>query len=313
MQAAVDIVGTSPHPTNKIACTLAGIDQNSAPYALSRTNFFPEVLVKHFGLGTRIGSASGSVHAEMACILSASKTKHASAFVTDPPCPNCMKYMAEAGIEALYIDHKGFDKDFAKRRGDDFENMSLRICERAGIKVFRLWRKEQRLETILDIPDDYAPPLEDPALCIEIEHANEATFRKAIETSAHKFQDEPFALCLAQDTIDGKFYALSANIHAVIGYTHEDQELKEGKYSFLLQPLNRLLVNAARKGLKIQADSVYSNRVPTARELVNFIGGGYDALYIGDKQKSRDEHGIEALKMLEDASLLKVQRPSRNY
>ena len=122
-QAAVDIVNTSPHPESKVACTLVGTDKNGQSFAIARTNHWPRPIADRIGTQTKIGNASGTIHAEMACIIDTPSSRNATAFVTDPPCPNCMKYMAEAGIKTLYIDHKGFYKDFARRRGNDFENI----------------------------------------------------------------------------------------------------------------------------------------------------------------------------------------------
>src|SRR5688572_3388790 len=132
MQQAVDIVQQSEHPTNKVSAAIAGLDVTGTPYAIAKTNYWPEDIKMRIGREARIGSASGTVHAETACLLAAPRTENASVFVTDVPCPNCVKNMAEAGIKALYIDHKGFAKDFALRRGGHFESMSLRICEKAG-------------------------------------------------------------------------------------------------------------------------------------------------------------------------------------
>ncbi|MCD8520448.1 MAG: hypothetical protein LRY57_04065 [Alphaproteobacteria bacterium] len=143
MQRAVDIVLTSPHPTNKIAATLSGKTEDGLDFCISSTNSWPDAILNTIGHGEKIGNSSGTIHAETECILKAPATNGASLFITDPPCPNCVKNMAEAGIKKLYIDHKGFEKDFALRRGDDFSGLSLPLCQEAGMDVYEIRRKEQ--------------------------------------------------------------------------------------------------------------------------------------------------------------------------
>jgi deoxycytidylate deaminase len=298
MQAAVDIVATSPHPTNKIAATLAGADGA----VLSRTNDWPASIAAKIGTYTDIGNASGTIHAETACILAAGQTEGASLFVTDPPCPNCMKNMAEAGIRSLYIDHKGFDKDFARRRGDTFAEMSLRIAERAGISVFVIYRKEQRLETVLDTPEDYHPLEEFP---MRIAGANPVDFHKLIRAEHDFFNQRPFALALAHNK-NGQTFHLSACAHPAIGYSHETLESADGKYNFVLEPVNRMIMGSARRGLHVSAGYFYSSRVPTARELINMVGAGITTITIGDPKAARDIFGPKALKQLTEAKILSV-------
>lgn len=294
MQAAVDIVQTSTHPTNKIAATLTGTD-----YTLSRVNHWPKPISASIGRDIDIGNSSGTIHAETECILDAPKTDGASMFITDPPCPNCMKNMAEAGIAKLYIDHKGFDKDWAKRRGESFDQMSMRVAERAGIDVFVMYRKEERFEVISRHPPGYRPSIEHPAI---IEDASEP-FDTLIQNAHQSEGDEPFAIAL---TTDQKYILVDR--HPTVGYTAETVEPKDDKYSFILQPLNRLLMIASKEGLPLNPEHIYSSRVPTSRELVNFIGAGFDQIQIGDTKTARDEFGPLALKQLIEAKILKLSK-----
>ena len=299
MQAAVDIVGQSPHPTSKVAATIAG-----EGFAFSYTNHWPQIILDTIGQETRIGNSSGTIHAETYCIFSANKhghpTKHAAIFVTDPPCPNCMKNIAEAGINKLYIDHKGFDKDWANRRGDQFEAMSMRIAEKAGIDVFVLYRKEQRFEIISKHHPNYKPSNEDPASI-----KTYTDWKKAIDSAHKAYPKTPFALAFAKDK-NSNALSLLVDSHPTIGYTSETVENKQGKYSFILQPLNRLLMIAAREGLKLDSQHIYSSRTPTSRELVNFIGAGQNTITIGNPELSRDEHGPAACKTLKEYNLLNL-------
>jgi deoxycytidylate deaminase len=301
MQRAVDIVGTSPHPTNKIAATLGLGD-----YHISYTNEWPGPIATHIGTQTKIGNASGTVHAETACILEAPHTDGASLFVTDVPCPNCIKNMAEAGIKALYIDHKGFDKDFALRRGHLFESMAMRICEKAGISVYKIFRKDKKTETILAIPEAYKPPLEKPPhVEALIQPPSKSLFENCIAKESKKFGGV-FALAFAHDT-QGTYFMISAEPHPAIGYTTDTIEKPEDKYNFLLEPVNRVLMTAARQGLFIDKNYIYCSRVPTARELVNIVASGITRLHIGDRNQARDNDAHTALDQLEKAGILNVE------
>ncbi len=305
MQRAVDVVGGSEHPTNKIAATLAGADHAGRVYSVTEVNYWPEPIRKKIGTETRIGNASGTVHAETACIFHArAATEGASMFVTDLPCPNCVKNVAEAGVRNLYIDHKGFDKDFARRRGGDFQNMALHICEKAGINVFKLFRKEERMETILAVPEGYSPVLERPARIVPLAFPpNHEKFGEMIEDERRFHDRRAFASAIARDHT-GRCFLVSAEIHPIIGFTAHDPAPDDAKYNYYLQPVHRVLMNAARKGLAIEPTFLYSSRVPTARELVNLVGAGFESLIIGDTTQARDADGLKALKQLVDADIL---------
>ncbi len=326
MQAAVDIVAQSPHPTNKIAATIAGDG-----WAFSRTNHWPAAIETTIGRDTDIGNSSGTIHAETACIFAAYAARHAtrgaSIFITDPPCPNCMKNIAEAGITKLYIDHKGFDKDWAKRRSDQFENMSLRIAAKAAIDVYVIYRKEQRFEIISKHAPNYKPAESHPPIIHPLKPSSHGSSVQASNTSTRldhtdkpcddenwkllinkattEYKNEPFATALATNQ-SGETIAITATLHPTIGYTPQDPLDKEGKYSFILQPLNRLLMIAAREGLSLSPNHIYSSRCPSSRELINFIGAGFTTLQIGNKQKARDQHGLLALEQLEENKTLNV-------
>ncbi|MEZ5814086.1 MAG: deoxycytidylate deaminase [Alphaproteobacteria bacterium] len=312
MQAAVDIVNTGPHPTNKIAATITG-----QGFALSRVNHWPAAITAAIGTNTKIGNSSGTIHAETACILSAPKTENTSLFVTDPPCPNCMKNIAEAGIVKLYIDHKGFDKDWARRRGDSFESMSMRIAEKAGIDVHIIHRKEERFEIISRHAPGYKPPVENPPEIRQypppesspfeggdMEGGASNAFKALIAKAYEQMNEEPFAIAIAHDH-GGQTFSILVKPHPTIGYTYETMDKPPNKYSFLMEPLNRLLMIAARHGLKINPGHLYSSRTPTARELVNMLGAGLNQIQIGNTNDSRDKFGPKALKQLRDAKILK--------
>lgn len=303
MQQAVDIVGASQHPSNKIAAVLSGKDLNGEPFTIARYNYWPEIIREKLGAETRIGNSSGTVHAETACLLHAPMTNESSLFVTDPPCPNCVKNMVEAGVKKLFIDHKGFDKDFAARRGVDVKNMSLEICRKAGISVYKIFRKDQKIEPIIEIPAGYSPAIEKPARIERLlDAAGNDMFRTVLQNESGYYKDRPFAMAIAEGKLAGASM-ISAEVHPVAGFTSKAFSHDE-KYNFLLQPLHRVLMTAARYGLKINRGYIYSSRVPTARELVNLTGAGFTRIHIGNPQEGRDEHSLAALKQLTDAEII---------
>lgn len=304
MQKAVDIVNSSQHPTNKIAASLFGRGLDGQAFSIAFTNFWPDPILARFGTETRIGSSSGTVHAETACIITAPYTFGAAICITDPFCPNCAKNMAEAGIRTIYIDHKGFNKDFAERRGAAFENMSMQICERAGIDVYRIHRKEERIETILKNPDHYTPVHESPVMPCAVALGAEPGLKAAITNYAGS-TGLPFTVALARDD-QGALFSLAAHAHPTIGYASHEADRAHGKYSLVLEPVNRILMNASRYGLALIDGHIYCSHVPTARELVNLVGAGLSSLQIGDIDCARDTDSITALRQLQDAGILRV-------
>lgn len=305
-QMAVDIVRASPHTTNKIAAALSGKDSNGKPFLISRTNFYPPAIEKALGQEQKIGNASPTIHAEMAVLQAAPKTEGSAIAITDPFCPNCAKYMAEAGVKTVYIDHKGLDKDWANRNGDDFEDMSMRIAKHAGINVYVVNRKKEELTTIFESSSGYAPRVENPIYLEKYDGPREIpAFMAFVAERKKSYKDRPFAAAFALGGSDN-LYAIAADEHPSIGYTAKTLEEPEGKYSFTLQPLNRLMLAAKRHGLSLHRDFLYVSRTPTGRDLVNAVGAELTKLYIGDRAQSRGPDSLKALKMLEDVKIVDV-------
>ncbi len=299
MQSAVDIVGGSPHPANKIAATLC---VNGT--TISRTNMWPLAITQKIGTTTKIGNSSGTVHAETACLLAAHCTSGGALYVTDPPCPNCVKYMVEAGITALYIDHKGFEKDFAQRRGDAFHGLSVALCRAGGIAVSKIYRKDQKIELIVEPRKaPYTPRFFTKKINHEV---YETAFKNFIAEQIAHSNGAPFAAALAEDE-HKNLLALSVGVADLLAETEAPLPPEDEKYNPVLQPLNRLLMSARREGLNLMLDSMFSSRVPTARELVNIVGAGISELWVGDMANARDENGHTALKQLQDAEVLKIR------
>jgi deoxycytidylate deaminase len=298
MQAAVDIVDESPHPTNKIAASLF-----NERTLISRTNDWPESIRAKIGTEQRIGNSSGTVHAEVRAILSFPlPTQNTSLCITDPFCPNCAKNIAEAGIKNIYIDHKGFEKDFFKRNDDEFAEMSLRIAARAGINVFKVERKLNRITPIHLVPDDFIVIEDNPIKIREISPQCNIQDWNEKNRIIHPRWGSAIAM-----NDDNECFGMIASSHPAIGYSkHMLTHDYEGKYNFYTEPLNRLLMGAKRYGLILDPAQIYMAQVPTAREFVNFIAAGFEQIMIGDTSHGRDADSLKALSLLLKHNLMRV-------
>jgi len=304
MQQAVDIVLSSPHPDNKIAATLFKNQES-----ISKTNEWPPIILEKLGMNKRIGDSSGTIHAEINCIMDAKfKVEGANLAITDPCCPNCAKCIAEAGIKSVYIDHKGFQKDFAVRRGGEFQDMSLRILAHAGINIYEVARKEKKITTLYEAPIDYIPPEDNP---IEIRPCNQSvslqTLMKAL--GLVKVKHERWGCALATDK-NGKVFTLVASAHPAIGYTERNIEDSDGKYDFFLEPVNRLIIGSAREGLTLSNTLLWCSVLPSPREMINLISGNFEKIYIGNTEKAKKDASIEAKETLESRGILLFERLS---
>lgn len=301
MQDAVDIVLTSPHPDNKIAATLFdGVN------TLSKTNDWPSTIIEKLGKNTRIGDSSGTLHAEVNCLIHSNfATNGASLTITDPCCPNCAKCIAEAGIKKVYIDHKGFEKDFAARRGDEFQDMSLRILAHAGISLHEIIRKENKINLLYEPPIDYIPPEDNP---IEIRPCRADLSKDTLLQTARlvKVKHERWGCALATD-VHGKIYTLVASAHPAIGYTQNNIEKSDGKYDFILEPVNRILMAAARHNLELSINHLWCSVLPSPREMVNLIGYGFKTIHIGNLATAKKSVSTEAMLTLENYDIVKFE------
>ncbi|MDY0028866.1 MAG: hypothetical protein RBR86_02875 [Pseudobdellovibrionaceae bacterium] len=314
MQSAVDIVLTSPHPDNKVAASLF-----SEKTLLARTNNWPQSILDKIGSKSRIGDSSATVHAEVNCLLHfPEKTDGAEISITDPCCPNCAKSISESGIKTVYIDHKGFLKDFAARRGSEFKNMSLNILAHAGISIYEINRKEKYITAIHKPAQGYTPPETNPIEIVErpdIRNPRAQDLKALIKNVRVK---HPFWGCAFATDKSGKIYSLVASTHLAIGYSEDRVEEAdklteyknplnpEQKYNFILTPLNRLMFGATRHNLHLIEGMIWTSLIPTSREFVNFIGAGYAQIALGKKQAYLKESSLEALEKLESSGLLNI-------
>ena len=308
MDAARNSAHLSPHPTNKIAAALWHSDYSDK--AIIKTNEWPAKILEHFTADQQIGNSSGTMHAETNAIINATfPTDGASICITDPFCPNCAKNIAEAGIKNIYIDEAGFDGDFFKRRGGEFESMSMKIAQNAGINVYAIDKKSQKIRTILNIDSDYVPPIDSPLEIEQITNHTEGTFQEIISSATKKHQQRKVSIAFVTDN-DGNYLCLTSRAHVVVGYTMYDPEealtllTPIGKYSFIQEPVNRMLMNISKYGYELNRDFFFCSQVPTSREQVNLVGAKISRITVGNIQKCRDRFGLKAMEMLSSTKIL---------
>ena len=302
MQQAVDIVNDSEHISNKIAACLFKGERS-----VTRHNLRPSPLKNKFGPDIKIGQSSQFLHAEVACIFAADfATEGASLCVTDPFCPNCAKAICEAGIAHVYIDHKGLDKDFAKRRGDDFESLSLLMMEKAGIPVSILYRKDHKIEPLI------SPPVLTRAGSAQGMEFFDWDSSLSIADYLQKFRERQPHTAWAVAKIyemDEKITGILAFEELTTGVTPQDYSEKNKsseKYRLPVDPLNRLLFYCARKGFSIADNHAACNLYPGSRSLVNAVGFGLETIIVGENAPDHDPHGHEAGIILQKNGILNI-------
>lgn len=328
MQLAVDIVNDSEHDKNKIAACLfhqtpsspdliRGLPDEKDPLVkpkdndilyIARYNQRPRGLRDHFSPDVKIGQSSQFLHAEVACLFASGfATEGASLCVTDPFCPNCAKAICEAGIQHVYIDHKGLDKDFAKRRGDDFESLSLLIVEKAGISVSIIYRKEERLEPLI------APPVitrKGSAQGIEFfDWGDNLTIIDYLKKFRARQSRTAWAIAKIKETNE-KETGILVFEELTLGMTPHDYAEKRRyseKYRLPVDPMNRLLFFCRRKNFTIDDMTIGVNLHPASRALVNAVGYGIKTVYVADQTPDHDPQGQQAADILQDKNLIEIK------
>lgn len=307
MQIALDIESQSPHPDHKVGAVIHGKDKNGQEFTIARSNFWSPALEEKIGRENKLGNASTTVHAEIAALCNAPFTEQTTLYITDLPCPNCAKAMAETRIKTLYIDSDTHNTPLGLKIKPFFDNISLPILKSAGIEIYELHTKTKTSKLILDADSHKLIEIEHPAVIIPInKEISDKIFQEYIRENA---PTSPFAACFAKSPLGNIIFMLTRP-HRSIGLSkeHSDQLSNlQTKYLPTLQPVNRLLLNCARHGYKILPDYIFSSRVPTSREFVNLIGNGYTSLFIGDTSQSRDEFGLQALEQLQKLNIISLK------
>ncbi len=270
-------------------------------------NMRPDVLKAHFAWDDRIGASSQFIHAELAALLRfKGPSRGAHICVTDPFCPNCAKNLAEAGVRAIYIDHKGFQKDFIARNGDEFKTMSMLIAEKAGISVYEVNRKAGTV-TPISVQQAVTRPSAGGIEFFDILPG--MTLESAVGLfRARLGAREAWALAFVRER-DGAPRGLLVLEALPPGITPEDFRTREGdtgKYRFPLDPLTRLVIALRRMDMTLLNPRVACARVPSSRALVNAMGMDICSLLLASPAADHDPTGPAALAMLTAKRIITV-------
>lgn len=309
MKTAKETAEKSFHPTHKVGAVLCGHDNFDQPYKIAHSNYWPETLEKHIGRNQKLGKASTTVHAEVAVILKSPSTEGAELYVTELPCPNCAKVIAEARIKTVYVDAQTHSTPLGKKLKSYFDEISHPILQSAGVKTFEINTQSETIHEITNTQDNILRPIEHPVIHIPLEYEQiNADHFKALTDEQKITLKNPFAACYAKTEL-GQYTFLCAQSHRSLGLTKEQAETiktSQKKYSPVIHPINRLLLTCARYGLKIDENYLYSSQTPTSREFVNLIGADITTLTIGNANNFYDESDIKALKQLTDKNLIRL-------
>lgn len=298
----------SPHPIHKVGALLCTLSSPGQYQEHQYYNYWPDSLTKPIESGTKLGNASTTVHAEISALIQAkASTNMADIYVTDLPCPNCAKTLAEAGINNVYIDSATHDTPLGIKMKPYFEDISLLMFERAGIGIYEVDLPTRSIATLS------APHSRENELVFaeahyqNISETSRALFREQI--AALDYDDErPFAACIADDST-GNSFLVSGSAHNAMGLSTTEAEKidqKQDKYEPVLQPFNRLLGQCAYYNLKIRNGYFFASFCPTAREFVNMIGYGLTSITIENPEQCRDKWGLIALKQIHDHNVMKI-------
>jgi len=298
----------SQHERHKVGAVIHGLDEGGAAYTIARANRWPKTLEDAMGRQTKLGNASTTIHAEVAAILDSPTTEGASIYITDLPCPNCAKILSEARFQNVYIDAQTHNTPLGQKLKPFFDAASLVIFKAAHVNVYEVNMDEREVTALLSHDTHKLMNIEHPIHISPTkgDHISMEHFKQAI--SQHK-TDMPFAACFVRSRL-GQHHLMIANSQRSVGLTAEqsdDIRNAQHKYKPGLQPINRLLLNCARYGFKIESGYLYSSQTPTSREFVNLIGAGYHDLMIGDARSCRDVFGIKALGQLLDHKIMNIK------
>ena len=310
MEKALEIESKSTHPVHKVGALLCGQDIGKSNFERGHANFWPTPLAEKFAPDEKLGNASTTVHAELAVILNAPGTEGADLYVTDLPCPNCAKSIAEARIGTVYIDSHAHETPLGKKMEPYFTGISRPLLEYAGVNLLEMNREKRTIQPWVEISESAVIPVEKPVemTLIGKKDMSAEKFEKLIAHAKDRYGEEPFVVGFAHTRL-GSCAALTVRPHRAIGLDEEKAAhlapLLE-KYSLILQPLDRALITSARYGLTIEPEFLYSAHVPTAREFVNLIGANITRIRIGDETKGRDEWSLKALGQVRERGILEV-------
>jgi len=295
----------SPHLTHKVGACLCSCSNSEYQ---SSCNHWPAKLNNTIDANKKLGNASTTIHAEISALIQAqTSTNMADIYITDLPCPNCAKTMAEAGISNIYIDTNTHDTLLGHKMRPFFEQVSMLIFERAGLGVHEVKISKNTITTLLEPSIRNDDIKFEKAGCKKILSPSREVFREQIK-STHFEGGSPYAICIAHDN-EGNHYSLGARANNAMGLTQDDARhinKVQSKYEPVLQPFNRLLAHCAYYNLRIKDGYFFASQCPTAREFVNMISYGLTHIYIDKPKQCRDKWGLIALKQLRDNNVIKI-------
>ncbi|MGH1402805.1 MAG: hypothetical protein ACRBDL_01030 [Alphaproteobacteria bacterium] len=308
MTRALSSESQSPHPTHKVGALICGHDQYEQYFEVSRPNFWPDILEQHFAKHHKLGNASTTVHAEIATIYDTPATDGASIYITDLPCPNCCKMIAESKITNVYIDSHTHQTPLGIKMKPYFDKISTTILTAANINTYEINLQTETIKQLITASETTLRPIHRPLIqtSVDVHDVSEQSFHQQIQETAQK---NPYAACYAKTPL-GQYRFILANAHRSTGLSEkqaQDIANTQNKYEPTLQPINRLILACARYGLTIEAPYLYSSQTPTSREFVNMIGAGYTNLQIGDKTQCRDKYGLAALAQLTKNNIIAIE------
>lgn len=314
MERALVTEKNSPHPTHKVGAYIHCHENTPSIEDLpANHNSWPEPLERTIGHNTKLGNASTTIHAEIAALADIpcfTSSRNADIYITDLPCPNCAKTIAEAGIANVYIDSHTHNTPLGLKIKPYFEQVSLLMFKKAGVGVYEMNAQDKAISTILNpttIEKDKSI-IFTGAFKQQAEPSKDS-LNSLIEQSNEQY-NRPFAACFAIDN-KGQSFFLSAQTQNALGLSNADAEHishTQDKYEPMLQPINRLLGQCAYYGFKIIDKTLYCSQTPTSREFVNMIGTGHTELIINQQQICRDKWGLKALEQIKEHGIIKLKK-----
>lgn len=298
LKRALDSASQSPHPSNPIGATLVGHSPGGQVFRITGHNDVPARLQHKFTINDRVDNTSATVHAETNVILASSRAGlpvgGASLYITDPPCPNCAKNIAAAGVKKVFIDQKGFEKDWASRRGRHYQEMSLPILAAAGIDVFsinhetgaitRMRPELGALSALIrdKVSGDGTEILYNTAKIPggKSEHEHWVLEARRLMKHGRELPRKGGAVCLGRMDGLGDFLIKATN-RGWREVDPVDAKAEEGKYSFIIDAETRLLMLAAREGLSLENATLYSSGTPSPRCMLHLVAAGVNKLFVG--------------------------------
>ena len=186
--------------------------------------------------------------------------------------------------------------------------MSMEIVAKAGISVYKIHRKEKKIDIIFEPEKGYRPP-EDSPIHIEPCPESKEAFTTLVHDMMQQHHNRKFVTAMVK-TQDEATFCMTARVHAVTGYSiQNDRDIEiitnpGQKYSYIQEPLNRFIMAAKRKGYEIHPEYVFCSQIPTSREQVNIIGAGIKKIMISDPFRARSDEDKDAKKLLESHGII---------